>query len=262
MPKTRKVIEYKEERKIEQIPKEVTVTDYYAVEYLREYIPQYVPEKRIEYVQVPKKQIRYEYIPVERQIVHYPDTALEAERTSTVVTGTTQNWQAVNPAATVSSNKVIQGGAVTSTTYPATQTVYTTQAAPVYATNTVYETGAPRTSYAVSGVQPVYATGSTAGGQTVYTTTVSPGSQSYYTTASNAAQQVYSTSTRGGVYNTGTQGYYTSSNTGPTTTTTEYVYTNQPVASTTQYYETVEQPVNSTYDQANYDYGYSNGAQY
>lgn len=61
-----KKVEYKEERKIETIPKEVTVTDYYAVEYLRQYIPQYVPEKRIEYVQVPKKQVRYEYIPVER----------------------------------------------------------------------------------------------------------------------------------------------------------------------------------------------------
>lgn len=66
-------MEYKEERKIETIPKEVTVTDYYAVEYLRQYIPQYVPEKKIEYVQVPKKQIRYEYIPVERYLFIYLD---------------------------------------------------------------------------------------------------------------------------------------------------------------------------------------------
>ena len=79
VPKKVKRVEYKEERKVETIPKEVTVTDYYAVEYLRQYIPQYVPEKKIEYVQVPKKQVRYEYIPVERQIVHYPDQALEAE---------------------------------------------------------------------------------------------------------------------------------------------------------------------------------------
>lgn len=79
VPKKVKRVEYKEERKVETIPREVTVTDYYAVEYLRQYIPQYVPEKKIEYVQVPKKQVRYEYIPVERQIVHYPDQALEAE---------------------------------------------------------------------------------------------------------------------------------------------------------------------------------------
>lgn len=73
VPKKVKKIEYREERKIETIPKEVTVTDYYAVEYLRQYIPQYVPEKRIEYVQVPKKQVRYEYIPVERYIFHNSD---------------------------------------------------------------------------------------------------------------------------------------------------------------------------------------------
>ena len=66
VPKKVKKIEYREERKVENIPKEVTVTDYYAVEYLRQYIPQYVPEKRVEYVQVPKKTVRYEYIPVER----------------------------------------------------------------------------------------------------------------------------------------------------------------------------------------------------
>jgi Epiplasmin protein len=73
VPKKVKKVEYREERKIETIPKEVTVTDYYAVEYLRQYIPQYVPEKRIEYVQVPKKQIRYEYIPVERYPIYHLD---------------------------------------------------------------------------------------------------------------------------------------------------------------------------------------------
>lgn len=73
VPKKVKRVEYREERKVETIPKEVTVTDYYAVEYLRQYIPQYVPEKRIEYVQVPKKQVRYEYIPVERYLQTYPD---------------------------------------------------------------------------------------------------------------------------------------------------------------------------------------------
>ena len=72
VPKKVKKVEYKEERKVETIPREVTVTDYYAVEYLRQYIPQYVPEKRIEDVQVPKKQVRYEYIPVERYPSHHP----------------------------------------------------------------------------------------------------------------------------------------------------------------------------------------------
>ena len=73
VPKKVKRVEYREERKVETIPREVTVTDYYAVEYLRQYIPQYVPEKRIEYIQVPKKQVRYEYIPVERYFTSYSD---------------------------------------------------------------------------------------------------------------------------------------------------------------------------------------------
>lgn len=52
VPKKIKKIEYREERTIETIPKEKIVTDYYAVEYLRQYIPQIIPEKRIEYQQV------------------------------------------------------------------------------------------------------------------------------------------------------------------------------------------------------------------
>lgn len=80
VPRKVKKVEYREERKVETIPKEVTVTDYYAVEYLRQYIPQYVPEKRVEYVQVPKKQVRYEYIPVERYLF------LDSDKLSTTLT--------------------------------------------------------------------------------------------------------------------------------------------------------------------------------
>lgn len=38
----KKVIEYEEKRTLEQVPREVTKTDYYAVEYVKEYIPEVV----------------------------------------------------------------------------------------------------------------------------------------------------------------------------------------------------------------------------
>jgi len=166
VPKKVKKVEYREERKIETIPKEVTVTDYYAVEYLRQYIPQYVPEKRIEYVQVPKKQVRYEYIPVERQIVHYPEQPLEVERG--VVSGSqVAGGQVIQGGYTVSGQGAQvsgQSGAGYTTgyvtggqTYTTGQTTYVTggqqsyttvqPSEKLYSANTVYTTGPVQTTY-------------------------------------------------------------------------------------------------------------------
>ena len=43
VPVKRKVVHLEERREVEQVPKEVTCKDYYAVEYLRSYVKQVVP---------------------------------------------------------------------------------------------------------------------------------------------------------------------------------------------------------------------------
>lgn len=58
--------QYEEKRVMETIPREVTKTDYYAVEKRVEYHKEIIPEKRIEMVPVQKKIKRYEYVPVEK----------------------------------------------------------------------------------------------------------------------------------------------------------------------------------------------------
>ena len=58
--KEQKIINKEEkEKRIEEVPREVTITDYYAVEYLRQYIPQYIPERQIEYVAKERKVKKY-----------------------------------------------------------------------------------------------------------------------------------------------------------------------------------------------------------
>lgn len=37
--------EYKDFLKVDMVPREVTETDYYAVEHVRYYVPQVIPEK-------------------------------------------------------------------------------------------------------------------------------------------------------------------------------------------------------------------------
>ena len=51
--------EYKEERVEELIPREVVEKDYYAVEYIKGYMPQEIPEKKVRMVQkmVPYKRV-------------------------------------------------------------------------------------------------------------------------------------------------------------------------------------------------------------
>ena len=52
IPKQRTITEYQERRYTETVPREVTKVDYYAIEYLRQYIPQVIPETTVETVPV------------------------------------------------------------------------------------------------------------------------------------------------------------------------------------------------------------------
>jgi len=66
VPRQRTITEYQERRYTETVPREVTKVDYYAIEYLRQYIPQVIPETTVETVPVERVVQRTEYIPVER----------------------------------------------------------------------------------------------------------------------------------------------------------------------------------------------------
>jgi hypothetical protein len=65
-------VDYEEQEYVQYVPRERRVTDYYAVEYQTEYIPQVYQDKYTEYVPVERYQERVEYYPVERQLVHQP----------------------------------------------------------------------------------------------------------------------------------------------------------------------------------------------
>jgi hypothetical protein len=47
VPVERTVIDYKEVKRIDYVPREKQVTDYYAIEHQTSYIPQTIPEKKI-----------------------------------------------------------------------------------------------------------------------------------------------------------------------------------------------------------------------
>lgn len=52
MPVKRKVIEFEERKIVEEVPREVVTTDYYAVENIKQYYKEIIPEKKIEMVPV------------------------------------------------------------------------------------------------------------------------------------------------------------------------------------------------------------------
>lgn len=66
MPVRRKVTELVERKHVELVPKEVVVTDYFAVEHIRKYLKEVVPEVRVETVSVPKIIRREEVFPREK----------------------------------------------------------------------------------------------------------------------------------------------------------------------------------------------------
>jgi hypothetical protein len=70
IPKQRVITEYQENRWIETIPRRVDTTDYYAIETVRQYVPEVIPEITVETMPVERSVFRTEYIPIERYICY------------------------------------------------------------------------------------------------------------------------------------------------------------------------------------------------
>ncbi|CAK73303.1 unnamed protein product (macronuclear) [Paramecium tetraurelia] len=135
IPYEKSVIEYEEVRQKIQVPREKYVTEYQAIEYQTEYVPQVFYDKVTEYVPVDRYQERVEYYPVERQVVHQPQI-------QTVAQPVVQQSYVAQPVVTQSyvAQPVVQQSYVTQTVpvvsqpiqyaqypqyaQPATQTIY------------------------------------------------------------------------------------------------------------------------------------------
>jgi len=66
VPRQRTVTEYQERRYMETVPRTVVSTDYYAIEHVRQYVPNIIPEAIVETTPVERIVQRTEYIPVEK----------------------------------------------------------------------------------------------------------------------------------------------------------------------------------------------------
>lgn len=60
------IVEYVPQERIDTVPVERIITDYYTVEHITEYIPELIPERKVEYVPVEWIENRVEYRPIER----------------------------------------------------------------------------------------------------------------------------------------------------------------------------------------------------
>lgn len=78
VPRQTTVTEMQERRYMETVPREVVSTDYYAIERVKQYVPQVIPEVTVETVPIERTVQRTEYIPVEKKIVHYPQETISA----------------------------------------------------------------------------------------------------------------------------------------------------------------------------------------
>jgi hypothetical protein len=78
VPRQKTITEMQERRYMETVPREVLSTDYYAVERIKQYMPQVIPEVTMETIPVERIVQRTEYIPVEKKIVHYPQETITA----------------------------------------------------------------------------------------------------------------------------------------------------------------------------------------
>ncbi|CAK73015.1 unnamed protein product (macronuclear) [Paramecium tetraurelia] len=72
VPYQKPVVELEEEVRTVQVPRQKWVTDYYPVEYQKEYIPQVSYEKQIDYVPVEKNVPRVDYLEYEREVRRAP----------------------------------------------------------------------------------------------------------------------------------------------------------------------------------------------
>jgi len=137
---------------METVPREVTKVDYYAIEYLRQYIPQVIPETTVETIPVERIVQRTEYIPVERKIVHYPETPLAVEYQNKINQGISIG----------NVGRVVSTGTAITTTPVVTGTTYVQP-------STTYVSG-PISGSAVIGGQTYVSGGQVLGGTTTYVT--------------------------------------------------------------------------------------------
>lgn len=68
VPRQQTVTEYQERRWTETVPREVVRVDQYAIEYLREYVPEVVATSNVQVIPQERIVQRTEYFPVERQV--------------------------------------------------------------------------------------------------------------------------------------------------------------------------------------------------
>ncbi|CAK92559.1 unnamed protein product (macronuclear) [Paramecium tetraurelia] len=93
VPFERVITEYEEVRRQVQVPVTRQITDYYAVQYEVEYIPQVIQEKQIEYVPVERIQERTEYYTVQKQNILPAQPALQPQTLAQSQTIQTQRVQ-------------------------------------------------------------------------------------------------------------------------------------------------------------------------
>lgn len=70
IPRQQTLTEYQERRWTETVPREVSRIDHYAIEYLREYVPEVVATSSMAVIPQERFIQRTEYYPVERQVQH------------------------------------------------------------------------------------------------------------------------------------------------------------------------------------------------
>jgi len=68
VPRQQTITEYQERRWTETVPREVVRVDQYAIEYLREYVPEVVATSNVQVIPQERLIQRTEYYPVERQV--------------------------------------------------------------------------------------------------------------------------------------------------------------------------------------------------
>ncbi|CAK83020.1 unnamed protein product (macronuclear) [Paramecium tetraurelia] len=96
IPYEKTIMEYEEVRRQIQVPITRQITEYQAIQYETEYIPQVIQEKVIEYMPVEKFAERVEYQTVTRQNV-LQNTVQQVQQTQIQPIVTTQTYQTTTP---------------------------------------------------------------------------------------------------------------------------------------------------------------------
>ncbi|CAD8183112.1 unnamed protein product [Paramecium octaurelia] len=134
IPYEKTIMEYEEVRRQIQVPVTRQITEYQAIQYETEYIPQVIQEKVIEYVPVEKVAERVEYQTVTRQNM-LQNTVQQVQQTQFQPVVTTQTYQTATPIV-----QTVQQPIVTEVTKPVVQqqiiqnvpqTQYTTYQQPI-----------------------------------------------------------------------------------------------------------------------------------